>query len=235
MGPARARGTSLIELMIGLAVGLLVVAGAIALYVNSVQASRGNLELAHLNQQLRALMSLVTRDLRRACYYGGTPGLHDFFANPFTQGGNDLAVGAHGGEAAGSCVTYTYDLDGDRLVGVGAVSPLPAGADADNVEQFGFRLNGGRVEARTAGTSLGCNAGTWVDVTEPTIEVTGLSFVLTETCLNIENTGSACTAGDASETKRRVDVSLTGRLTADPAMQQTVNESVQIRNDRMTP
>ena len=67
---AAQRGLSMVELMVGIALGMFLVAGASTLFVNHLDNSRRLLLEARLNQDLRATADLITRDLRRAGYWG---------------------------------------------------------------------------------------------------------------------------------------------------------------------
>ena len=62
----RQRGVSLVELMVGLAAGMAVLAGAIALAGAQLASQREILREARLQQDLRAAADIVVRDLRRA-------------------------------------------------------------------------------------------------------------------------------------------------------------------------
>ena len=67
---AAQRGLSIIELMVGLTLGMVVVIGGISLFVSNATTSRQlNLE-TRVNQDLRAAVDLIARDLRRAGYWG---------------------------------------------------------------------------------------------------------------------------------------------------------------------
>lgn len=65
-------GISLIELMIAMVVGFIIVGGALFLGNTSMKASRDNIRMSFLNQELRNVISLVSRDIRRASYWGGS-------------------------------------------------------------------------------------------------------------------------------------------------------------------
>lgn len=68
---ARARGLSLIELMIAIALGLLVIAAVLALFVN---ISRTNNEMAKMNRQIengRFAIQLLQEDIVHAGFWGG--------------------------------------------------------------------------------------------------------------------------------------------------------------------
>ena len=95
--PRRAqRGLSLVELMVGVAVGLFVVAGASFVVATQLGDNRRLLLETQIQQDLRATMDIITRELRRAgaiptllnvVWYPGTPGV---LRNPRSQ----ITVGA---------------------------------------------------------------------------------------------------------------------------------------------
>lgn len=60
------RGLSLVELMVGVAVGLVIVAGAALLVASQLGENRRLLLETQVQQDLRATADLITRDLRRA-------------------------------------------------------------------------------------------------------------------------------------------------------------------------
>ena len=64
--PARSRGVTLIELLIGLAVGAIVLLAVIAAWGLSVRSAAYTMESARLNNDLRSTMQIMSQDLRRA-------------------------------------------------------------------------------------------------------------------------------------------------------------------------
>ena len=74
------RGLSIIELMVGVAVGLFVAGGAAKLFVDNLSNNRRMLVETRINQDLRAVMDIMVGDIRRAGYWTTvTEGV-----NPFT-------------------------------------------------------------------------------------------------------------------------------------------------------
>ena len=63
------KGLSLIELMIGLATGLFLLAGVIGIFSMSLKSNSDNLKMTRLNQELRSAMDLMQRELRRTAYW----------------------------------------------------------------------------------------------------------------------------------------------------------------------
>lgn len=64
--PAFSRGVTLIELLIGLAVGAIVLLAVIAAWGLSVRSAAYAMESARLNNDLRSTMQIMSQDLRRA-------------------------------------------------------------------------------------------------------------------------------------------------------------------------
>jgi type IV pilus assembly protein PilW len=68
----RQGGLSLIELMITLLVSLLVIGGLLQVYLSSKQSYNAQEQLARMQESGRFAMDLVTADLRRSGYWGGS-------------------------------------------------------------------------------------------------------------------------------------------------------------------
>jgi len=227
------RGFSLTELMVGSAVGLLVIAGALQLYLVNLGATADNLRLSRLNQELRATLELLRNDLRRTGYWAIEPGTGDPTDNPFHADGVDLRVGQAGGEAADSCVLYSYDLNGDRLVGVGPSGTAGAQTSNANLEQFGFRLRNGQVQMRNGGSAFDCASGSWQAVTDMDTEVTAFGFAMAQDCVNLRDIDEDCIAGDAALLRRRVQIGIAARSRSDHGIRQRLDSTVVIGNDKL--
>ena len=64
------RGFSLVELLVATAVGLVLTTWAISMFVTSLGNNRKLITEAQVNQNLRAAADLITREVRRAGYWG---------------------------------------------------------------------------------------------------------------------------------------------------------------------
>ncbi len=247
--PRRQSGLTLIELLIGMTVGVLVLGGASAVYLLTVRGAAETLHGTRLNQELRAVMEIMQLDIRRAGYWA-FPEAADPAQNPFQAqlGGiqNDLHIGQVTGEATGSCLTYSYDLNTNTMVGV-CESCTPVGApfnaapyDQSNVEMFGFRLKNSAVQLRTrlasgSEVAFDCNSGRWEAITSEDVSITGLRFILTTTTANLnpaKTPTDSCANGDLCQQLRTVDIRLTGQLAGDATVRQTLSSRVAVRNDR---
>ena len=89
------RGLSLVEMMVGIAVGLFIVAGASLVTVNQISDNRRLTLETQVQQDLRAAADLVARDLRRAGYWGKAQtsmwyeGGPNVVGNPYTAAAPD--------------------------------------------------------------------------------------------------------------------------------------------------
>jgi Tfp pilus assembly protein PilV len=72
MSPNKQSGLTLIELMISIALGLLVLTGLVYMLSATMRTNTSTIRTTHLNQELRAIMDLMTRDLKRAGAMGHT-------------------------------------------------------------------------------------------------------------------------------------------------------------------
>lgn len=109
------KGVSLVELLIGVLIGLLVGAGAIGLFLSSLESSRRLLLEARMHQDLRTAADLVTRDLRRAGHWNASvQGITGNASNP-------------NGQISSTSDTITYRLDTPSATSQQAVWSLSDG------------------------------------------------------------------------------------------------------------
>lgn len=252
-------GLSLIELLIGLLVGVIVVAGAVNVFTGSIQSSADNIKLTRLNQDLRAVMDIMVRDIRRAGFVTDNPAQHGLSLrnNPFfIAGDTDIAVLNYDG-GIDNCILYSYNRDtSNDTLDNGVIEP-------ESNDLLGFRLhltgdNAGVLQMRSSGsTTTDCTDGEWDGLTDRRdIEITNLTFGFdpntnvqelnasemstrlkdgdpnTDLCNPGDQTCTTCNTGDACVFVRWVDISLTGRLRDDTAVTQTLNQQIRIRNDK---
>ena len=78
----RAQGFTLVELLVGMALGLIVAAGAMAMFVSIARSTSTIVQTNRLQQELRSIALVMTRDIRRAGYSGIVPGV-DFNGDGF--------------------------------------------------------------------------------------------------------------------------------------------------------
>jgi type IV pilus assembly protein PilW len=215
MGARRHRGLSIVELLVGTAVGLVVVAAATTVVTDNARENRAVQIEARLMQDLRTAADIVARDLRRAGYWaasasgvraddGSAPA-----ANPYAAVGPDAAAS-----------------DGVRL---GFSRDAVENDAVDGNERFGFRLRNGALE-------LQLGDGNWQAMTDPaTLTVTAFEVtpVLEEASLAdfcIEPCAVVSTACPPRQQVRRIDVAIAGRATSDARVLRRVQGAVRLRN-----
>jgi prepilin peptidase dependent protein B len=231
--PARhQRGMTLVELMVGIAVGLFVVAGATKLLVDNLTNNRRMLVETRVNQDLRSAADLIVRDLRRAGYWQGASAVVTgaTVLNPYSAIANtttDLTTGE---------LTFTYDRDGNSIV--------------DNGDRSGFRVNTGMLQILNGanGWQPVTDSGSMEIVAPATLTVTTKTVVLSSSCPCL--TTLACTPGSFKDpdpdtgatginyaTRPRVTVHdyelrLTGRAPSpNTNVRRSIRETVRVRND----
>lgn len=207
------RGLSLVELMVGAAVGLIVVAGALQLHARHLRDNRQLLIEARLQQELRSATDLIARQLRRSGYWQHA--VAGIARRPFEP----AASNPHDGLATGIAGTFGADVDDAD------------GAATDAETRWGLRLNGSRLQAR-----LG--AGTWQDLSDPgfvSIDSFELRPIESEVDLLARCVVDTCPADSTScppvQLIRSVEILLRARASADASLVREARETVRLRND----
>ena len=209
-------GVSIVELMVGMAVGLLITAGGVLLLTGTLRENRSLLLEARLMQDLRTASDMVARNLRRAGAWGGssagvwTPGATALIANPYTA----LAPSA----AASDGVSFQFSRD------------TVENHSVDSNEQFGFRLRSGVLEMRLGGAG-------WQAMTDANV-VTVTRFDITPSVQAVSLAGSCakpCPAASSTcppqQWVRSFGIQLSARSVADANVLRNVQTSVRLRND----
>lgn len=215
------RGLSLVELLIGVALGLFLVAGAITLFVGNAGSSRRLLTEARINQDMRTAADLIARDLRRAGFWADAiKATAAPLANPFA----DVVVGYAAPAPAPNQIEYAFDRRYDAAL--------------DGSDQFGFRLRDGEIQMKTA-------VGIWQPITDDDVlQVTTFQITAVETPITV---GAACPKAcppptwetytcpvpEPTLTLRRYDILIQGHASADASVTRQLQESVRVRNDQV--
>jgi type IV pilus assembly protein PilW len=218
-----ARGLSLVELLVGMAIGLFILAGSSALFVANVAGSRRLALETRINQDLRATMDVVTRDLRRGAYWGNALAGTQASA---TQA-NPYAAVALTPASNPSQILYSYTRD------------TTENSSLDSNEVFGFRLAGGAIQMCMGGSSA-TNCNNWQTMSNTDIlRISAFSIAPTETTVDLR---AAC-ATNCTDTVlapscpriqiRSYNIVLTGSSTSDAALSRTLRSQVRLRNDAL--
>jgi type IV pilus assembly protein PilW len=203
---------SLIELMVGITIGLFVVAAAAMLVGSQLSENRRLLLETQLQQDLRSSADIIARELRRAGFWSQseqgvwTPTVAPL-PNPFATVSMPVATE----------VDYTYRR------GPGQEGP------------YGFRLN---AVTNTVQTLLA--AGGWQDLTDPrTLRVTGLTITPNNATPIVLPCPKDCPGPGGPQAcwpslvVRQYTVAITAQAVHDAAIQRTLQTTVRLRNDQV--
>lgn len=213
---ARQHGMSLVELMVGITVGLFVVAAATMLVSTQLADNRKLLIEAQLQQDLRSTADIITRELRRM---GAVQFPEDLLWAPTAPGAL-----AHDPQPNPN--------DAVTLVGTDQIAFRYYRRSGES-GPFGFKLEG---SVGTIKTQL--SAGNWSELTDPrTLNITSLII----TPINEPGIQLPCPKLCADGTPdcwpslvvRAYQVSITGVAVSDPAVQRTLQTTVRTRNDQI--
>ncbi len=226
--PLPAAGFSLVELMIAITLGILVISGVFSIFITTVRSNSDMLKTTKLEEELAAAMTYMVRDIRRAGY---TPAAYNpanlgiGFVNTF-----DAITIADTDEDSPAddfdCLLYSYDADGD-----GALTT----AAPDERRGFRFNTDDDAIAEREGGTD--CAGGGWENITASNIAITNLRFemVTATKVIDVGADGTSGTADDSTLAVQRLAITIDGQLANDPEVARTLQQTVRIRNDSITP
>ncbi len=218
------RGLSIVELMVGIAVGMFVLAGATLVVSSQLSDNRQLMLETQVQQDLRATADLIARDLRRGGYWanaGSTvwpPAGAAAPVNPYRGGWTDVGVGGRSEWG----YSYTGDVDGTTENDI-----------EDGIERFGFALRpaDGVIEMRLGGAG-------WQALTDANV-VRVNQFTITRNPQTIVVPCSkACPGGGTAcwPTHLVLDYSIAIAASAvhDGRVGRSIRSDVRLRNDRVT-
>lgn len=211
----RQRGLSLVELMVGIAVGMFIVAAATMLVSTQLTDNRRLLTETQIQQDLRAATDIVTRDLRRA----GAVQLvdsHAALATPLAGGARNVYAPIDPtGAGVGTQVQYSYSRT------------------APETGPFGFRVNNGALQTQLGGSG-------WQDLTDrTTLQITALTIERLPEPDVVLPCQRECVPGGGTACwprlqVRRYRITITGQSVADERLVRTLRTEVRPRTDEMS-
>jgi type IV pilus assembly protein PilW len=216
------RGLSLVELMVGITIGLIVVAAASLLATGQLNDARRLRLEVQVDDDLRAAADLIARDLRRAGYWqhaaqqasssGSSP-------NPYAE--------ISAGTAAQPTTALAYARSEDA-----------AGQENDAVDAN--ERNGIKLERGTLKLLVG-NAG-WQSITDPdVVAVTDFRVAVETRAVPLDDRCAVpCPAAPASAVQcppvqevREAHIQLAGTAARDAQVKRSLQVTVRVRNDRI--
>ena len=208
------RGISLVELMVGITIGMIVVAGASVLMTTQLNEHRRLMLETQVQQDLRATGDLIVRELRRSGYTRFSmnsvwaPGAAAPVANAYSPVDTSQS----------DEFTYSYARDDD--------------ANLDNsTETFGFRLKEGAIYFRLGNSWQPLTDVNTLVVDRFTIHTQAHQISLADYCTAPCPTGGTCPP--PYQEVRRFDIVLSGHAKHDDKVRRAVNVSTRLRNDNI--
>jgi len=140
--PNRQQGETLVGLIVGLGLGLVVLAGGAHLLAQHLTAHRWALQDSHVHHDLRSALDSMARELRQAQAVGNawTSRASAHCRDAFCSPGVDLQI-------QNQRIDFSRDRNQNGLL--------------DNNDCAGFRLRGQKIQVRTA-----CTPEVWSDLTD---------------------------------------------------------------------
>ena len=217
---SRARGFSLMEVLIATSLSFIVTASMLGLMANSLNSTARIVKMTRLTDELRSALLMMSRDVRRSNY---TADSINCFANPdcLTDGTIPAAGDVHISENK-DCFTFSIDRDQD--------------GDSTENAAGGFRrviLGGvGVLQMWVGGSAPDCDSDDeqWAAVTDANdIEITGFSVDddLSYTEVVLQDTEGT----QYFQKVRKMRMNISGRLLADLSIQRSVGDIIKLRNN----
>lgn len=204
----RQLGLSVVELMVGVTIGLFIVAASALMVSGQLADNRSLLLGTQIQQDLRATADIITRDLRRIGYSPSIDIWHDGMSATMSE--NSYASIT---PSSGSTITE-LDYHYRRR----------SGDDA----RFGFKLDSGVIKSRVAGQ--------WEALTDARVmEIT--AFTINIPAATVYRLPCPKLCPDDTENcwpevrLRTATVTITGQSTSDANVTRTVTSQVRLRND----
>ena len=206
------RGFSLIELMVGMAIGLILMSAVVALTVSMLRTNAETVTLSKLTQEGRAISDLVTREVRRARYSGNARafvGAGGAVTNAFGVvqiNTTDLPTAV-----TGNCIRFSYDADDDGTLETNEVKVI-------SLFNGAVYLGQAATYAGASCVTSSAGAGNALRISSRDVNVTSLEF-----------RGNSTTNG-VTGIANRIDLLFTVALANDATVTRRFNQNIQLRN-----
>ncbi len=220
-------GLSLVELMVGITIGLIVVAAASLLFSSQLAESRRLIAEAQVQQDLRAAADIIARELRRSGAMGRDSAVLD---RVWTLGSATEPV--PNGYAARLSPVGTDDSV------VFDYWPLGSSSSSTLANGFGFRLDTARGVIEYRLFAGGSSTDFWQDLTDQaTMQVTEFSVTRIADSVARVPCPKPCSSGDTgcwpTVNQRAFEIVITARHRTIAEVQRTHEARVRLRNDHL--
>ncbi len=156
-------GFTLVELLIAMFISALAMGTIFVAYKSQNKTYAAQLEVAQMQQNMRASLNSLVYDLRQA----GLDPTKQAKAGLVGMGGSKFKFAEDEVESNATSIAFTSDLNGDGEIAVDAVKTKYSSDDVSGMEQIAYKLNNGRLQKYT--TESG--AIHWQDVAEDIQEI----------------------------------------------------------------
>lgn len=230
-GPRQlARGLSIVELLVGITVGLFVLAGATMVATNQISDNRRLLLETQIQQDMRTAMDIIVRDIKRSGYSFKADQLP-----PVGTPATTIGYSPAGALSASDPLLYTYSAKayGGPAGDNGTANPANP-ADADDFKGFMLDIDSGVIKVQlgkdnwqplTDGDVVKITAFTANNVEVPT-------FLPTATC-STTPCPSTTGCGDARVVTRVIELVMEGVAKHDDRVKRKLETAVRVRNDEV--
>jgi prepilin peptidase dependent protein B len=209
------RGLSMVELMVGVAVGLFVVAGATLVVSNQLGDNRRLMLETQIQQDLRAAAEVITKDIRRSGHWDAAQTGVWYAAATVVTNNPNIGLTKPDTEppqplvpsVPASGVQFSYSRNGV-------------------LEASGFKLNNGVIQMRTGGGWQALTDGTTLRITK--FEVTLDSRDISLACFSPCGGTPSC---PPTQAVRDITVVIEGAAVHDPSVRRGAQSNARLRND----
>lgn len=235
----RAQGLSIVELMVGITISLFILAGASLVLTTQLDNNRRLLLEAQVQQDLRTTADMISRDVRRAGFWGKAYCQVWPAQAPAAQGGDPVNCPAQPNPyAAFELTAAPASLQYNRSTDFEGAASFNADDDrVDNVadrprEHVGFQFN---EAAGTIEYLVGNN--NWQALTDPAvIRITQFTMTLTSRDLPVPCADAGCQArgpqcgGPVTVQSRDLSFTIAAQAVHDANVRRSLTENVRLRN-----
>jgi len=217
MNSSKQTGYSLIELMIGLVVGLIVLSAVGYVFITSLKSSKDVLNSYRLNQEVGLLSDLITGELRRTGYW------------PISGAGASVYGAQHDlqfvSDTDSACILYSYYDDSDFAAG-----QIVRGFRFDEASGLGTL-------SYVASTSWGsCSTAAWTELTDSSfidIDRFDINFDCWDVSVDpaVSVATSSCGLVSGAIVSRTLEVIVEASVVKDPIWKAQFSELIKIQND----
>ena len=222
-------GLSIVELMIGIAIGLFIVAGATLMLTTQLGDNRRLLLEAQVQQDLRAAADMISRDIRRAGYWGQA--YQQVWPAAAAASNPYVRIDPAAAPLGTSAIEYDRSTDEDGAVFGTDDNSVDATPDRPR-ERVGFRLHSTN---KTIDYMVGAN--NWQALTDKEVlEVTTFQLVLTSRPVDVPCGAGPCPVVNPAtgcrlvQAHRDVTITIVARAVHDPTVQRALRDNVRLRN-----